>query len=145
MEITIPTELRRIRHTKIVCTIGPRTSGLEILREMVLAGMNVARLNFSHGKHEDHAKVVANIRAIAKELGRPIAIIADLQGPKIRVGELAGERQLTTGDLLTILTRDLPAAGDVAPDELPVKLEALARSVSCSPTARSACWSRTCT
>ena len=60
MDITLPTEARRIRHTKIVCTIGPATSDLDILREMVLAGMNVVRLNFSHGAHEDHAKVVAS-------------------------------------------------------------------------------------
>lgn len=129
MEITIPTEARRIRHTKIVCTIGPSSSDPEVLREMVLAGMNVVRLNFSHGTHEDHAKVVATIRSIARELHRPIAIVADLQGPKIRVGELPGERHLVTGELISILTRDLPAASDVAPDELPVKLEALARSV----------------
>ena len=129
MDIQPTTESRRIRHTKIVCTIGPATSSPEILKEMVLAGMNVVRLNFSHGAHEDHAKVVATIRAIAKEIQRPMAIIADLQGPKIRVGELPGERQLVTGDMITILTRDLPRPEDVAPDELPVKLEALARSV----------------
>ncbi|MCW2926736.1 MAG: pyruvate kinase [Thermoleophilia bacterium] len=128
-DIEINGEVRRIRHTKIVCTIGPSSAGPEVLREMVLAGMNVARLNFSHGKHEDHAKVVANLRAIAKDLQRPMAIIADLQGPKIRIGELPGERQLTTGDMIVLLTRDLPKPEDVAPDELPVKLEALARSV----------------
>jgi pyruvate kinase len=129
MDIQLPTEARRIRHTKIVCTIGPSSSDPDVLREMVLAGMNVVRLNFSHGAHDAHAKVVATIRALARELHRPIAIIADLQGPKIRVGELPGERHLATGDLLTILTRDLPKPEDVAPDELPVKLEALARSV----------------
>ena len=59
MDIQPVTESRRIRHTKIVCTIGPATSSPEILKEMVLAGMNVERLNFSHGAHEDHAKVVA--------------------------------------------------------------------------------------
>ncbi|MCW2922923.1 MAG: pyruvate kinase [Thermoleophilia bacterium] len=120
---------RRIRHTKIVCTIGPASSAPEVLREMVLAGMNVVRLNFSHGAHEDHAKVVAAVRAIAKELTRPMAIIADLQGPKIRVGVVPGERQLKTGDMLTLLTKDLPEPEDLGEDELPVKLEALARSV----------------
>jgi pyruvate kinase len=129
MDIHLPSEARRIRHTKIVCTIGPATSDHDTLREMVLAGMNVARLNFSHGAHADHAKVVASIRSIAKELSRPTAIIADLQGPKIRVGVLPGERQLVTGDLITVLTKNLPAPEDVAPDELPVKLEALSRSV----------------
>jgi pyruvate kinase len=129
MDIMPATEARRIRHTKIVCTIGPATSDHEILREMVLAGMNVVRLNFSHGAHEDHAKVVTSIRAIAKELGRPTAILADLQGPKIRIGEIDGVRQLESGEMITLLTRDLPAPADLAPNELPVRLEALARSV----------------
>jgi pyruvate kinase len=114
---------RRIRHTKIVCTIGPASSDPAVLREMVDAGMNVARLNFSHGAHEDHAKVVDAIRAIAKEVKRPLAILADLQGPKIRVGALPGEKLLVTGDMITVLTRNLPAPEDVAEDELPVQLE----------------------
>jgi pyruvate kinase len=121
---------RRIRHTKIVCTIGPASSDPAVLREMVDAGMNVARLNFSHGAHEDHAKVVDAIRAIAKEVKRPLAILADLQGPKIRVGALPGEKLLVTGDMITVLTRNLPAPEDVAEDELPVKLEKLSGSVS---------------
>jgi pyruvate kinase len=129
VSVDIPPQARRIRHTKIVCTIGPATSDHDMLREMVLAGMNVARLNFSHGAHEDHARVIRSIRAIAKELTRPTAILADLQGPKIRVGELVGERQLVTGDPLTLLTRDLPPAADLGEGELPIRLEALARSV----------------
>ena len=116
-----------------------------MLREMVLAGMNVARLNFSHGAHEDHAKVVASIRAIARELKRPMAIIADLQGPKIRVGRLDGERQLVTGDMVTIITRDLPeprgrrarrAAGQARGARAQRRIPARR---SCWPTARSAC------
>lgn len=134
MNVTPAHEARRIRHTKIVCTIGPATSDHDTLREMVLAGMNVVRLNFSHGAHEDHAKVVGSIRAIAKEFARPTAILADLQGPKIRVGVLPGERQLETGSTITILTRDLPDADDLAEHELPVKLEALARSVEVGST-----------
>jgi pyruvate kinase len=128
--VDIPThEARRIRHTKIVCTIGPATSSPEVLKEMVLAGMNVVRLNFSHGAHEDHAKVVQAIRAISKELGRPTAILADLQGPKIRVGDVPGERILETGDLITVLTRDLPPAEELGADELPIRLEQLSRCV----------------
>lgn len=125
---------RRIRHTKIVCTIGPASSDPAILREMVSAGMNVARLNFSHGAHDDHAKVVRALREIATELGRPIAILADLQGPKIRVGEINGVRQLRTGDLITVLTKELPSADDLGENELPVRLEALARSVESGST-----------
>ena len=130
MTLTDDLHPRRIRHTKIVCTIGPSSSDEHVLREMVSSGMNVVRLNFSHGAHEDHAKVVASVRKIARELAQPMAIIADLQGPKIRVGVLPGERLLETGDKLTLLTRDLPAPEDLLEDELPVKLEALARAVS---------------
>ncbi|MCZ4497063.1 MAG: pyruvate kinase [Thermoleophilia bacterium] len=120
---------RRIRHTKIVCTIGPASSSPEVLKEMILAGMNVVRLNFSHGTHEDHKKVVTAIREIGRELARPSAIIADLQGPKIRVGQMPNERLLVTGEMVTLLTRDLPAPEDLPENELPIKLEALARSV----------------
>jgi len=81
---------RRIRHTKIVCTIGPATSDPAVLRQMVECGMNVVRLNFSHGEHGHHEAVVREIRAIAKELRRPLAIIADLQGPKVRIGDVPG-------------------------------------------------------
>ncbi|MCW2950130.1 MAG: pyruvate kinase [Thermoleophilia bacterium] len=129
MGITDDLHPRRIRHTKIVCTIGPSSSDENVLREMVESGMNVVRLNFSHGEHADHQLVVERVRKIARELMRPMAIIADLQGPKIRVGRMPGERLLETGDLLTLLTRDLPEPEDLADDELPIKLESLARSV----------------
>jgi pyruvate kinase len=76
------------KRTKIVCTIGPACEDREILTKMVMAGMNVARLNFSHGTHENHAELIASIRAVAEETGRPVAIMQDLQGPKIRLGIL---------------------------------------------------------
>ncbi len=79
------------KRTKIVCTIGPACSSKDILKKMVLAGMNVARLNFSHGTYENHAELISNIRAVAEETGRPIAIMQDLQGPKIRLGILPEE------------------------------------------------------
>ncbi len=72
--------------TKIVCTIGPATSSEERLEASMRAGMNVARLNFSHGVQADHARVIERIRALSTRLGYPIAILQDLQGPKIRVG-----------------------------------------------------------
>lgn len=120
---------RRIRHTKIVCTIGPASSSPDVLREMVAAGLNVIRLNFSHGTHADHAEVVATLRSLAKEIRRPMAIIADLQGPKIRLGTVNGTRLLETGSTLKLLTHDLPGPDDLEDDELPVRLETLARSV----------------
>lgn len=79
------------KRTKIVCTIGPASSDRDTLKRMVRQGMNVARLNFSHGSHENHAKMIATIREIAEETGEPIAILQDLQGPKIRVGKLPEE------------------------------------------------------
>jgi pyruvate kinase len=79
------------KRTKIVCTIGPASSDKETLKMMVKEGMNVARLNFSHGSHEDHAKLIKTIRDLAEETGEPIAILQDLQGPKIRVGKLPEE------------------------------------------------------
>ena len=77
------------RRTKIVATIGPASSDRETLLALAEAGMDAARLNFSHGTHEEHAERTRLVREVADELGRPIAIIADLQGPKLRVGTFA--------------------------------------------------------
>jgi pyruvate kinase len=78
------------RHSKIVCTIGPASRSPKIIDRLLQAGMDVARLNFSHGTHADHAQSIAMIRAAAIKRQKPIAILADLQGPKIRTGPLAG-------------------------------------------------------
>ena len=98
-----------MRRTKIVCTIGPATSSEECLEQLIRAGMNVARLNFSHGTQQDHALVIERVRALAKRLGCPIAILQDLQGPKIRTGLLEGGQpvQLRDGAEVTITTRDV--------------------------------------
>jgi pyruvate kinase len=85
------------RRTKIVATVGPASSSPETLRAIADAGMDAARLNFSHGTHEDHAGRVELVREIEKEIGRPIAIIADLQGPKVRIGELPAPVTLDRG------------------------------------------------
>lgn len=79
------------KRTKIICTLGPATNTTEKVTELVEAGMNVCRLNFSHGTHEDHAKLIKTIREVAKQTGEPLCILQDLQGPKIRVGELPEE------------------------------------------------------
>src|SRR4029077_7495384 len=78
------------RHSKIVCTIGPASRSAQIIERLMGAGMDVARLNFSHGSHADHAQSIALIRAAAIKHEKPVAILADLQGPKIRTGPLAG-------------------------------------------------------
>jgi pyruvate kinase len=94
------------RHSKIVCTIGPASRSPRIIERLLRAGMDVARLNFSHGSHEEHAQSIAMLRAAAVERKKPIAILADLQGPKIRTGALAGGGpvQLRAGQQFVITT-----------------------------------------
>ncbi len=97
------------RHSKIVCTIGPATSTAEMIERLILAGMDVARLNFSHGTHAEHAGRIALLREAAMKHQKPIAIIADLQGPKIRTGSLAGKTpvELKAGQRFVITTAKL--------------------------------------
>src|SRR5712675_1119152 len=97
------------RHSKIVCTIGPASRHPRILRRLLKAGMDVARLNFSHGSHADHLSCIQLLRATANKLGKTIAILADLQGPKIRTGALAGgvPVMLRTGQDFAITTRKI--------------------------------------
>jgi pyruvate kinase len=94
------------RHSKIVCTIGPATRSPRMIRKLMQAGMDVARLNFSHGTHDEHAQGIAMLREAAIEMKKPIAILADLQGPKIRTGALAGGGTvlLRTGQRFVITT-----------------------------------------
>jgi pyruvate kinase len=93
--------------TKIVATIGPASKSPEIIRQMVNAGMNVARLNFSHGSYEDHAEMVGLLRQVSKECNAPITLLQDLQGPKIRIGKLPSEEiELVQGELLTLVPLD---------------------------------------
>jgi pyruvate kinase len=98
-----------MRKTKIVCTIGPASGTREILSRMMDAGMNVARLNFSHGTQEDHAEKIHLIRQIAEEKNISVAILQDLAGPKIRTGAFAcGSIQLNPGDAFILTARDVP-------------------------------------
>lgn len=100
-----------MRRAKIVCTLGPATASSERLIELARAGMNVARLNMSHGDYPDHLKSIEGVRAAAKAVDKPIGIFADLQGPKIRLGRFAeGRTDLAYGARFTITTQD--CAGD---------------------------------
>ncbi|MEK7643691.1 MAG: pyruvate kinase, partial [Patescibacteria group bacterium] len=76
------------KHTKIVCTLGPASESLTTIAAMVKSGMNVARLNFSHGTHANHKKLISNVRKVGLKTGQPVAVMQDLQGPKFRVGIL---------------------------------------------------------
>lgn len=80
-----------MRRTKIVCTVGPASNKRGVMEELLSAGMNVARLNFSHGTHEQHAQVIADLRDISKRMGRPLALLQDLSGPKVRLGNFAAD------------------------------------------------------
>ncbi|WP_136519848.1 MULTISPECIES: pyruvate kinase [Cellulomonas] len=97
-----------MRRAKIVCTIGPATESAEQVQALVDAGMDVARLNRSHGDTEVHKRVYDNVRAAAKASGRSVAVLVDLQGPKIRLGRFVeGKHQLAVGDTFTITTDDV--------------------------------------
>ena len=111
-----------MRRTKIVCTLGPTSEEKEVIVRLVRAGMNVARLNMSHSTHQMHEKSIALIREIANELNTPIGILADLQGPKIRVGTLKEKVILEPGQQFILTTRDVPGnaiAVSVSLKELP--------------------------
>lgn len=97
------------KHTKIVATIGPASREPAILRAMIRAGMNVARINFSHGDQQTHGEAIRNIRRIAEEEGTVVAILCDIQGPKIRIGDLREESLiLESGDSITLTLDDVP-------------------------------------
>lgn len=98
-----------MRNTKIVCTIGPASDSREVLGQLMDAGMNVVRLNFSHGTQQEHGQKIALIREIAAEKNLAIAILQDLAGPKIRMGTFAnGPVELKSGDMFTLTARDVP-------------------------------------
>lgn len=101
------------RRAKIVCTIGPATSTPEKIRELVRAGMDVARLNFSHGTHADHEQVYRSIREASEEYGRAVGILGDLQGPKIRLGRFAaGPVEWREGDIVRVTVEDVAGTHD---------------------------------
>jgi pyruvate kinase len=109
-----PTTVDHFKRTKIVATIGPASQDKGMLRAMIRAGMDVARINFSHGDHETHARNIANIRRLAHEENTVVAVLGDLPGPKLRLGELTQEPlDLTEGDELTLTARE-----ELDPDDM---------------------------
>ena len=116
-----------MRKTKIVCTMGPSTASEEILEKICLAGMNVARLNFSHGTHEDHLLHIERIRRVRERLGLPIAILLDTKGPEYRIGTFAeGKATLKAGDTFTFTAADV--VGDAS--HVGVNYKSLARELT---------------
>lgn len=110
--------------TKIVATLGPASSTPESIRALLRAGVNVTRINFSHGTHAQHAQTIAHVRAEAEALGIPVAILGDLQGPRIRIGSLPEPFQVAEGQRLTFV----PEAHATAED-IPVTYDDIARDV----------------
>ena len=103
------------RRAKIVCTLGPSCNTEAGIRGLLQSGMDVARLNFSHGSHDEHARSIQALRQIASEVGKPICILQDLQGPKIRTGRLKGHQpvKLKAGELVTITTCDVEGTAEL--------------------------------
>ncbi|MEA3338735.1 MAG: pyruvate kinase [Chloroflexota bacterium] len=116
--------------TKIVCTIGPATSSPAMMRTLIRAGMNVARINFSHGDQATHAQSIAALRKVAEQEERLVAVMADLQGPKLRVGEIEGAIELRKGEIVTLTSRPRPDAEN----EIPVPHPELLRDLQAGQT-----------
>lgn len=105
-----------MRKAKIVCTLGPASDSPEIIEGLIRAGMNVARLNFSHGVYEDHRRRVGTLRKLSRKLGIPVSILQDIQGPKIRLGRFEGGQLLVqTGQTVTVTTRAVLGQGTLIP------------------------------
>ena len=97
-----------MRKTKIICTMGPSTEKGDTLKQLVLAGMNVARMNFSHGDFEEHGGRLAKLKEIRKETGRPVAALLDTKGPEIRLGDFeTGKIELQKGQDFSLTARDI--------------------------------------
>jgi len=117
-----------MRRTKIVCTLGPASSDAEIIRQMLLAGMDVARVNFSHGDHESHGKTIDNFRAVRDGVGRPASVMLDTKGPEIRTGNFKeGKVLLEEGQTFTLTTEDIEGDSTICSityKKLPAELKA---------------------
>ena len=102
-----------MRHTKIISTLGPASDTDAVLDALIAAGTDIFRLNFSHGSRDDHARTAQLVRDAEAAVGRPIALIADLQGPKLRVGDIDQEIELTNGDSIVIAGEDAAQVDDI--------------------------------
>ncbi|RJS19666.1 pyruvate kinase [Corallococcus sp. H22C18031201] len=105
-----------MRKAKIICTLGPASNTPEVIEGLIRAGMNVARLNFSHGTHEEHRRRVERVREASRKLGVPVALLQDVQGPKIRLGKFeGGHLTVKTGQTVTLTTRAVLGHGSLIP------------------------------
>ena len=127
-----------MRKAKIVCTIGPASDGAGVLDQLIQSGMNAARLNFSHGTHASHGQAITVVRESADRQGVAVAIIQDLQGPRIRVGDIDGALELAAGGRVRLRTMALRSGGQIGArtvhpsdtmQEIPVTYQALTRDI----------------
>ena len=121
-----------IRRAKIVCTIGPASDDQATLEQLIRAGMDVARLNFSHGTHEEHLRRLEAVRAAAEACGKPVAVLQDLCGPKIRCGKVpGGKAEAVQGSAVALVEAPAPGAPEAlaAPGEIPIQYEGLAQDL----------------
>ena len=115
-----------LRRTRIICTLGPASSSRAVVRALIAAGMDIARVNFSHGTLEEHREMVATVRAVAAQMGRHIALLQDLQGPKIRTGRLTNAPvRLRRGELVTLTARPVVGNETLIPVSHPAFLRSL--------------------
>ncbi|HEU5310324.1 MAG TPA: pyruvate kinase, partial [Candidatus Eisenbacteria bacterium] len=116
-----------MRRTKIIATIGPASLEPRMLTRMIRAGMDVARLNFSHGTYRDHARAIRRIRVASKQLGKSVGLLLDLQGPRIRLGEFEdGSARLEKGQEVEITSRQVLGHADL----IPIAYSGLMRDIS---------------
>ena len=107
--------MRALKKTKIICTLGPSTDNLALVEEMIRAGMDLARFNFSHGSHEGHAARIEIARQASAKTGKPIALIADTKGPEMRLGIFGEDKvELVPGDLFCLTTDSVVGTKDLA-------------------------------
>ena len=115
-----------MRRVKSICTIGPSSREVDVLTRLVEAGMNVARLNLSHGTHEYHRGTIERVRQVSEKLRQPIAILADLQGPKLRMGKMQeGGVPLKKGEEIVLTTEEIIGL----PGRVPIQYKDLPRRV----------------
>lgn len=119
-----------MRHTKIICTIGPASQSVETLEQLLQAGMNIARLNFSHGTHADHQQLILSIRQASQSTGIPILLLQDLQGPRIRTGNLPPDgASLVNGQQVVITTQEVFDQWTESVPAIPTQYQQLIRAV----------------
>ncbi|MAY36875.1 MAG: pyruvate kinase [Spongiibacteraceae bacterium] len=116
-----------MRKTKIICTIGPATSGYDSLQKLADAGMNVVRLNMSHGEHDSCAQIIKSIKTLNRKLHHPVALLIDTQGPEIRTGDINNELSLKTGDIISVVAR---GEADVEASSIQINYEDLINDVN---------------